>query len=180
MHSGGRLRAFERAVENHQKSVFTFARYLLGNPHEAEDVAQEALLRMWRHWDSLDVERLEAWLLKVTRNLCYDRMRRLRVIRRVVPASIDQENAPEVASPDPDPEQRAHRGALREMLLDAMNQLREPYKSAVILREIQGLTYREISAALEVPLNSVKVHVHRGRRLLRERLREIEIDVAAS
>ena len=172
--------AFERAVEKHQKSVFTFARYLLGNQHEAEDVAQEALLRMWRHWDSLDVERVEAWLLKVTRNLCYDRMRRLRVVRRVVPASIDQENAPEVASLDPTPEETAHSGALRVRLMEAMDRLREPYKSAVILREVEGYTYREISEALEAPLNSVKVHVYRGRRLLREMLKEVAIDVAAS
>lgn len=174
------MSGFERAVENHQRSVFTFARYLLGNQHEAEDVAQEALLRMWRHWDSLDIERLEAWLLTVTRNLCYDRMRRLRVVRRVVPTSIDEENAPEVASLDPTPEQTAHSVALRARVVEAMDRLREPYKSAVILREIEGLTYREISEALESPLNSVKVHVHRGRRLLREMLKEVAIDVAAS
>jgi RNA polymerase sigma-70 factor (ECF subfamily) len=134
---------------------------------------------MWRHWDSLDIERLEAWLLTVTRNLCYDRMRRLRVVRRVVPTSIDEENAPEVASLDPTPEQTAHSAALQAKLLEAMDRLREPYKSAVILREIEGLTYREISEALESPLNSVKVHVHRGRRLLREMLKEVAIDVAA-
>ena len=174
------MRAFERAVEKHQKSVFTFARYLLGNQHEAEDVAQEALLRMWRHWDSLDVERLEAWLLKVTRNLCYDRMRRLRVVRRVVPASTDEENAPEVVSLDPTPEETAHSGALRVTLMEALVRLREPYKSAVILREVEGYTYREISEALETPLNSVKVHVYRGRRLLREMLKEVAVDVAAS
>jgi len=165
------LRAFERAVETHQRSVFTFARYLLGNPSEAEDVTQEALLRMWRHWDSLDVSRLEAWLLKVTRNLCYDRLRRLRVVRRVVPASIDEETAPDAPSPDPGPEELMHRGALREQLLRAVDSLHEPYKSAILLREVQGLTYKEISEALESPLNSVKVHVFRGRRLLREMLR---------
>lgn len=174
------MRAFERAVETHQRSVFTFARYLLGSPQEAEDVTQEALLRMWRHWDSLDVERLEAWLLKVTRNLCYDRMRRLRVVRRVVPASIDEETAPDAPSPDPGPEDLAHGRALRQKLLAAVEQLREPYKSAILLREVHGLTYKEIAEALESPLNSVKVHVYRGRRRLRELLEEVEINVAAS
>ena len=174
------MKAFERAVEKHQRSVFTFARYLLGNQHEAEDVAQETLLRMWNHWDSLEIERLEAWLMRVTRNLCYDRMRRLRVVRRVVPASIDEENAPEAPSLDPTPEETAHSGALRASLMEAMGRLHEPYKSAVILREIEGYTYREIAEALEAPLNSVKVHVYRGRRLLREMLKEVAIDVAAS
>ena len=59
-----------------------------------------------------------------------------------------------------------------------MSDLREPYKSAVILREVRGLTYKEIGEALGTPLNSVKVHVHRGRRMLREVLRERNIHVA--
>jgi RNA polymerase sigma-70 factor (ECF subfamily) len=180
LQAGGRLRSFERAVDEHQRSVFTFARYLLGNPHEAEDVTQEALIRMWKHWDSLDVSRLEAWLLKVTRNLCYDRLRRLKVVRRVVPASIDDETAQEVPAGDASPEERAHSRALRARLLEVLEELREPYKSAVILREVHGLSYQEISDALETPLNSIKVHVYRGRRQLRQLLKEEEIDVAAS
>ena len=170
---------FERAVQEHQRSVFTFARYLLGSQQEAEDVTQEALLRMWRHWETLDADRLEAWLLKVTRNLCYDSLRRLRSSRKVVSDTADEEAAERVPAMEPDPEQQAQEGALREQLLAAMESLREPYKSAIVLREVQGLTYREIGEALGTPLNSVKVHVHRGRRMLRELLNERDINVAS-
>lgn len=168
---------FERAVREHQRSVFTFARYLLGDQQEAEDVTQEALVRMWRHWDRLDGQRLEAWLLKVTRNLCYDQLRRLRARRRSLPESDEEDVAERVVAEEADPERRALGGSLRRELLAAMNELREPYKSAVVLREVRGMSYREIAAALEVPLNSVKVHVHRGRRMLRQLLEERRVHV---
>jgi RNA polymerase sigma-70 factor (ECF subfamily) len=174
------LREFERAVRVHQRSVFTFARYLLGSQQEAEDVAQEALLRMWRHWDNLDGERLEAWLMQVTRNLCYDQLRRVRAKRNALPETSDETAADRVASEELDPEQEAHGRALGSRLVEAVRELREPYRSAIILREIQGLSYREIGEALDVPLNSVKVHVYRGRRMLRETLREEELHVATS
>ncbi len=171
---------FERAVEEHQRSVFSFARYLLGSRQEAEDVTQEALLRMWRHWETLDADRLEAWLLKVTRNLCYDSLRRLRASRRHVVDTADEEAVERVPTADRDPEETAHAGSLREQVVAAMENLREPYQSAVVLRELEGLTYREIADVLETPLNSVKVHVHRGRRMLREMLDRRSINVASA
>ena len=171
---------FERAVEEHQRSVFTFARYLLGSRQAAEDVTQEALLRMWRHWETLDVDRLGPWLLQVTRNLCYDSLRRLRSRRRWVVDDTDDEAVDRVPAADRDPEERAHANALRARVVAAMADLREPYRSAVVLREIEGLTYREIAEVLDTPLNSVKVHVHRGRRMLRELLDGRSIDVASA
>lgn len=174
------MREFERAVRVHQRSVFTFARYLLGSQQEAEDVAQEALLRMWRHWDRLDGDRLEAWLMQVTRNLCYDQLRRVRAQRNALPETSDETAAERVPSEELDPEQKAYGRSLGGRLAETVRELREPYRSAIILREIQGLSYREIGEALDVPLNSVKVHVHRGRRMLREMLIEKELHVATS
>lgn len=168
---------FERAIREHQRSVFTFARYLLGNREEAEDVTQEALVRLWRHWDGLDSDRLQAWLLKVTRNLCYDRLRSLRSERRNLPEAEGDGLSERLVDSEPSPESRAAGSALRDQLLAAMAELREPYKSAVVLREVRGLAYREIAETLDVPLNSVKVHVYRGRRMLREMLEERRVYV---
>ncbi|HVT18933.1 MAG TPA: sigma-70 family RNA polymerase sigma factor [Thermoanaerobaculia bacterium] len=69
---------FEAAVRRHQRRVYTFARYLLASREEAEDVTQEVLLRLWRHGESLDPEMLTGWLLRVTRNACFDLLRRRR------------------------------------------------------------------------------------------------------
>jgi RNA polymerase sigma-70 factor (ECF subfamily) len=169
---------FEAAVERHQRKVYTFARYYLGNPEEAEDVTQEVLVRMWRQWRKLDAERLGPWLLRVTRNACYDLLRRRRsAAKLVVPEpeveGLEQAAVETAAAGDPDPQARAEAADFRRHLRSALGELGEPMKSIVILREIQGFKYREISDALDLPLNTVRVYLHRGRRRLRERLREV-------
>lgn len=169
------LTAFEDTAQKHRRRVYSFARYLLSNPEEAEDVTQEVLLRMWRHQGGLDEERLGSWLLRVTRNACYDLLRKRRSDAAVlVPgAGLDGEEARQAASAGPDPQAQAEATDFRRRLLAALADLGEPYKSVVILREVQGLPHREIGEALGIPEVTVRVHLHRGRRKLRERLREV-------
>lgn len=167
------LTAFEDTAQKHRRRVYSFARYLLSNREEAEDVTQEVLLRLWRHQQGVDEERLGAWLLRVTRNACYDLLRKRRSDVAIARgASLDDEEAREAASAEPDPQARAEAADFRRRLLSALAELAEPYKSVVILREVQGLPHREIGEALGVPEVTVRVHLHRGRRKLRERLRE--------
>ena len=162
--------AFEAAVTRHQRQVFTFACYLLGNREEAEDVTQEVLIRLWRNGQLLGSEKLGGWLLRVTRNASYDRLRQrqrsahLFVVDGGDPATADP------PAPDPGPEELAASAELGRRLHAALDALGEPFKSVVILREIQGLSYREIAEVLELPLSTVRVALHRGRRRLRERL----------
>lgn len=169
------LTAFEDTAQKHRRRVYSFARYLLSNREEAEDVTQEVLLRLWRHQNGLDEERLGSWLLRVTRNACYDLLRKRRSDSAVLPpgARFDGEKARQVASAEPDPQARAEATDFRRRLLAVLADLEEPYKSVVILREVQGLPHREIGEALGIPEVTVRVHLHRGRRKLRERLREV-------
>ncbi|HEX6901509.1 MAG TPA: sigma-70 family RNA polymerase sigma factor [Thermoanaerobaculia bacterium] len=168
------LTAFEDTAQRYRRRVYSFARYLLSNREEAEDVTQEVLLRLWRHQEGVDEERLGSWLLRVTRNACYDLLRRRRSEAAAgISASLDEEDAHEVASSEPSPEVRARDTDFRRRLLEALGELGEPYKSVVILREVQGLPHREIGEALGIPEATVRVHLHRGRRKLRERLREV-------
>ena len=168
------LTAFDDTVQRHRRRVYSFARYLLSNREEAEDVTQEVLLRLWRHQNGLDEERLSAWLLRVTRNACYDLLRKRRSDSAVLAAGsgLDGEEARQAATAEPDPQARAEATDFRRRLLAALAELGEPYKSVVILREVQGLPHREIGEALGIPEVTVRVHLHRGRRKLRERLRE--------
>lgn len=168
------LTAFEDTAQRYRRRVYSFARYLLSNREEAEDVTQEVLLRLWRHQEGVDEERLGAWLLRVTRNACYDLLRRRRSEAAAgIEVSFDEEDAREVVSVEPSPESRAQDADFRRLLLEALGELGEPYKSVVILREVQGLPHREIGEALGIPEATVRVHLHRGRRKLRERLREV-------
>jgi RNA polymerase sigma factor (sigma-70 family) len=162
--------AFEAAVTRHQRQVFTYACYLLGNREEAEDVAQEVLIRLWRNRRLLGSERLGGWLLRVTRNACYDR---LRLRKRSAHLFVVEDGAPapsDPPTPGPGPEELAASAQLGRRLRAALDAVGEPFKSVIILREIQGMSYREIAEVLELPLSTVRVALHRGRRRLRERL----------
>lgn len=158
---------FEGTVERFQDRVFTYARYLLGSPEEAEDVTQDVLLKLWRHRATVDSEHPGPWLLRVTRNACIDRLRRRRF--RLVPIADSSAVEGEVVLRDtaPGPEDRSRTSELGRRLEAALDDLEEPYRSIVVLREIQGCKYREIAEALEMPLNTVKVYLHRGRARLR-------------
>ena len=167
------LTAFEDTAQRYQRRVYSFARYLLSNREEAEDVTQEVLLRLWRHREGVDEERLGSWLLRVTRNACYDllRKRRSEAAAGLLGASLDDGETAEVASAVPGPLADAEAADFRRRLLAALAELSEPYKSVVILREVQGLPHREIGEALGIPEVTVRVHLHRGRLKLRERLK---------
>jgi RNA polymerase sigma-70 factor (ECF subfamily) len=162
---------FQELVRLHRDRVFSVAFYSLKNREDAEDVTQEVLIRMWNHWRRLEGEHLQAWLLRVTRNACVDAVRRRQTRRR---HEADGDDAAIEAAPGggSDPERDAESADFRRCLTTALAGLPEPYRSIVILREIQDLAYDEIAAAVNKPLNTVKVYLHRGRKMLRDRLRE--------
>jgi RNA polymerase sigma-70 factor (ECF subfamily) len=161
---------FRSLADQHRHRVYTFAYYSLGNREEAEDVTQEVLVRLWKNWEDLEEVTLPAWISRVTRNACIDAVRRRRAYRTRVVASGDGEDMVQGISIEPGPDATAEASELRETIQGALASLQEPYRSIVILREIQDLKYEEISENLELPLNTVKSYLHRGRRMLREKL----------
>ena len=166
------LEQFERVVAQHKNLVYSFAYYYLGNAAEAEDVTQEVLLKLWNHWDRLDLETVPRWLNRVTRNASFDHLRRRRAYRKVVAEDAGPELAEQAPTGERDPFVRVEMATFSERLRRTLAELPEPYRSALVLREIRELKYREIGDLLEIPVNTAKTHVHRGRRMLRERLRE--------
>jgi len=168
---------FDRAVARHQRRVFTLATYLLSSADEAEDVTQEAFVRLWSSGRAVPSERLEPWLLRVTRNACLDRLRRRRWQRRIVPAAA-ADSAFEVASGAPGPEALATASELGQRLFEELGRLSEPQRSIVLLRHVEGLSCREIGEVVDMTEGSVRVALHRARRRLRDQLREV-LDGAA-
>lgn len=166
------LDRFRDLVEEHQHRVFTFACYYLGSPQEAEDVTQEVLLRLWRNVEKVDPASATAWLARVTRNACYDHLRSRRSHHRVFQEGLE---GPAAQAPDPggNPESAARGWDVSRHLQRALAELDEPYRSIIVLREIQGYKYQEISDTLKIPLNTVKTYLHRARRALREKLEEV-------
>jgi len=170
---------FEHAARRWQRRIFTFAAYTLGDVVEAEEVTQDALLRLWRHPEMLRSERLESWLLRVTRNLCIDRFRSLRSQANVFDDRGSSDAAADHADARPTPERAAAAAQLRRRIAVALSRLPEPQRSVVILREVHGLSYDDIAHAVQISPASVKVSLHRGRRTLRERLEEVHDHVVA-
>ncbi len=174
-----RRTAFESAVAEHGGRVFTLAVYLLNDREEAKDVTQEVLVRFWQRGHEVDSDRIGAWLLRVTRNRCIDALR-TRMSARNASVTSDGTRVLEMAvDVRPDPERRARASELGSIINHALAGLSEPYRSVVVLREIQGHAYDEIADVLDMPLNTVRVTLHRGRRMLRAALRE-EYDHAAA
>ncbi|MFQ5511203.1 MAG: RNA polymerase sigma factor [Candidatus Krumholzibacteriia bacterium] len=161
---------FRILVDQHRHRVYTFAYYSLGNREEAEDVTQEVLVRLWKNREELNTATLGAWIRRVTRNACIDAVRRRRAYRTRVVATGDGEDSLSGVSAEPAPDRAVETSELRATIRSALSSLHEPYRSIVILREIQDMKYEQISESLELPLNTVKSYLHRGRRMLRDKL----------
>jgi RNA polymerase sigma-70 factor (ECF subfamily) len=163
---------FRKLVGQYQDRVFTFVYYSLKNREEAEDVTQEVLMRLWQHKDEVNPSSLTAWVMRVARNAVIDSARRRRTRSAVFADGADFEVAEAlVAAPGADSEDSLRSRETRDALESALQAVDEPYRSIVVMREIQDMTYSEIVEVVEMPLNTVKVYLHRGRRMLREALR---------
>ena len=169
-------RDFRDLADEYAAMVFTYARYSLRHTEDAEDVTQEVLVRLWKHRNAIEPGRTRAWVMQVTRNLVIDVSRRRRARTAVfTPAPTGFQVASVAAAHSTDAE--TERGELRDVLEQALAGLEEPYRSIVIMREIQGLAYEEIARGLNMPLGTIKGYLHRARRELREAVRrELEYD----
>jgi RNA polymerase sigma-70 factor (ECF subfamily) len=157
-------RVFRQWITQHQDDVWSLARYLLKDASEAEDAAQEVFVRLWKHRKVVDAERVRPWLMKVTRNECLDRLRRHR------PAGELDDNV----AAEGGPLMEVQQAELSHWLKQAIGRLKEPYRSLVLLRDVQQHSYEDVAQTMELSLSQVKVYLHRARKQLREQLREIQ------
>lgn len=170
--------AFDGLVVAHQDRLFTIALRVLGDAGDAEEAAQDALVRAYRALASYDRQRiaelrLRPWLTTIVLNRCRSVASR-RASRGPRPMSIDgdpnrpvaEPAAPEVASPAA----VAERQAERELWATRLSALPLPYRTAIVLRHVDGLSYPEAAEALGRPEGTVKAQVHRGIALLRTML----------
>jgi RNA polymerase sigma-70 factor, ECF subfamily len=157
------------ALAAHRHLIYRYALRLLGDADDAADVTQDVLIRLWHHSENVPVERMTAWVLRVTRNASLDLLRsRRKRLDHYDPATAADDLATDGRH---SPDAIAESADFRRHLDQALARLDEPYRSIIILREIEQLSYRDIAEALDLPLNTLKVYLHRGRRSLRETLR---------
>ena len=166
------MRRFRILVESHRDRVFSLATYLLNNREEAEDVTQEVLLRMWQNLDSLDDTRAGAWLMKVTRNACIDAHRRRSAMTKRIEVDSEGFGYQHAQDSAQRPDASTEAAEFQRHLREAIAVLPEPHRSIVVYREVNELKYTEISDILDLPLNTVKVYLHRARKILRDEMRK--------
>ena len=161
--------SWEEIVREHSARVYRLAYRLTGNPHDAEDLTQETFIRVFRALDSYTPGTFEGWLSRITTNLFLDMVRRRQRIRF---DSLGDDAAERIAALDPSPDRvydETHFDADVQAALDA---LPPDFRAAVVLCDIEGLSYEEIAATLGVKLGTIRSRIHRGRSALRAALAE--------
>ena len=159
--------AWDHIAEHYGDVVYTMAYRLTGDVDEARDLAQDVFVRVYRNLDRYRPGTFEGWLFRITKNLFLDRIRRRGRVR-FEPLAEEEWRQPAEASPGP--AERVEAGVLHEDLEAALRRLPPAFRTAVVLCDVQALSYEEISAATGWPIGTVRSRIHRGRRLLRAEL----------
>jgi RNA polymerase sigma-70 factor, ECF subfamily len=158
--------SWDELVRQHADRVYRLAYRLSGNQQDAEDLTQETFIRVFRSVQNYHPGTFEGWLHRITTNLFLDLVRRRARIRmEALPEDYDR-----VPADEPNPEQIYHDSRLGPDLQAALDSLPPEFRAAVVLCDIEGLSYEEIGATLGVKLGTVRSRIHRGRQALRDYL----------
>jgi RNA polymerase sigma-70 factor (ECF subfamily) len=159
---------WEEIVEAHSARVYRLAYRLTGNQHDAEDLTQEVFVRVFRSLSTYTPGTFEGWLHRITTNLFLDMVRRRQRIRF---DALGEDAAERLASREPSPAQHFSDTHFDADVQQALDTLAPEFRAAVVLCDIEGLSYEEIAATLGVKLGTVRSRIHRGRSHLRAALK---------
>jgi RNA polymerase sigma-70 factor (ECF subfamily) len=162
------LESFESRVLPVKNKLYRFAFRMLGNSEEAKDVVQEALIKVWNGRGQMDaIQNMEAWCMRVTKNLSLDRLRSL---QRKQTDSLDGVDVKQdTLSPHERTEIEEHMQRINELMAN----LPDKQRQVMHLRDIEGHSYNEICEILEIDMSQVKVYLFRARNAVREKLIKI-------
>ncbi len=171
-----RRHEFERLVRKHERDIFNAALRMAGDHADAEDVAQEALVKAYAAFDSFELgTNFRAWILRIVTNTYINEFRRRRrapdmttwdLLAREDLGKASRERG------DDDPQDAVLESQLDAEVEEALAGIPDVFREAVVLCDMQGMSYREIADALDVPIGTVRSRIARGRGLLQEKLRE--------
>ena len=169
----GDLDSFNWLVESYRGQVYNLALRMLGDSQAAEDAAQDAFFSAWRSIDSFKGGNFRAWLLRITANTCRDQLRKLKHHPSTSLEALPIESGG--LSSGESPEDYALRRELGEQIQEGLASLSSERRLAVILSDIQGLSYEEIAQVMDCSLGTVRSRLSRGRTQLRDYLLKREL-----
>jgi RNA polymerase sigma-70 factor (ECF subfamily) len=168
----GNRDAFGELVARYQPRLYGVLVYVTGCTAEAEDVAQETFLLALRHLGQFrQRSAFYTWLYRIALNQCASRRRRRRP-DRLLDGGPDG-HRPEPVDPADSPERRVERNEQIELVRRAVHSLEDPYRTILVLREMEGCDYEQIGEMLEIPAGTVRSRLHRARLQLRAQLRQL-------
>jgi RNA polymerase sigma-70 factor, ECF subfamily len=156
-------RLFDATILPHLDAAFNYARWLTRNETEAEDVVQDACVRALRYFSSLREDDARAWFFAIVRNAWYSRVARHAKVTHLAPSNDTGESAADDAL---DPEARLLQQTTVARVREALDQLPVDFREAIVLREIEGMSYKEIASVVHVPIGTVMSRIARGRERL--------------
>jgi RNA polymerase sigma factor (sigma-70 family) len=159
--------SWDEIVERHSDRVYRLSYRLTGNRHDAEDLTQEVFVRVFRSLDSYTPGTFEGWLHRITTNLFLDQARRKQRIRF---DALSEERAARLASSLPAPDAAYADQRFDDDIERALATLPPDFRAAVVLCDVEGLSYEEIAAILKAKIGTVRSRIHRGRAMLRKAL----------
>lgn len=169
----GDQHAWNLVVSRYWRKVFNVAYKFVGRHDMAEDLTQEIFLKIFKALGTFDRRaNFQTWLISVSRNLCIDHYRSVRKEREMVDRSVDAADVSPVSG-EPDALVTLERSDRRAMLHRALARLPDTLRAAVLLRDIQELSYQEIADRLAVPEGTVKSRINRGRKELTRQIRRV-------
>jgi len=158
---------WEEVVTDHSAKVYRLAFRLTGNRHDAEDLTQEVFVRVFRALENFKPGTLDGWLHRITTNLFLDQARRRSRIRF---DGFSDDAEARIPGKEPGPERSFEFNNLDVDIQAALEELPPDFRAAVVLCDLEGLSYDEVAEALGVKLGTVRSRIHRGRTMLREKL----------
>jgi RNA polymerase sigma-70 factor, ECF subfamily len=165
MLGNNQLSNFEEVLLPHLDAAYNFARWLMRNEQDAQDVTQEAYLRAYRFFPGFRGGGARTWLMKIVRNTCYTWLRTNRPLQE---ATEFDENAFAADSSAPNPEEVILQRDSAALLRGALEKLSPSFREVLVLRELEGMSYREIADVTGMPLGTVMSSLSRARERLRQ------------
>jgi RNA polymerase sigma-70 factor (ECF subfamily) len=166
--------AFSQIVSEHQNLVFTVALRILANPEDALDAAQDVFLRVWKSLPKFQGRsEFTTWLYRITANICLDYIKKRKKERKVSLSWPDEqeERFPEEGLTI---EEEVDRIEVKDRLEETLERMNPIYRSALVLRDIYGFSYEEISRLLKISLQATKIRIYRARLDFKSRYRKLE------
>jgi RNA polymerase sigma-70 factor, ECF subfamily len=180
----GKEKAYRELLDRYQRPVFSLIYRMVRDRELAEDLAQETFVKVFNNIGSYNPEyKFSSWIFKIASNLSIDTLRKKQPVTVSLDGSRNASSPDEIestritiASEDENPEELLEAKQLGQQIESAIAELRVEYRTAVVLRHVEGRSYEEIAEIMEVPLGTVKTYIHRARGELKERLAHLRIE----